>query len=109
MHSLIRTSRLLQALCLCAGLLTLPATVLAQQPKNDQHHHPDNEQRPRPPIQSREACQGKAVNEGCTFDGEDAPVTGTCWQPNASTPLSCRPANGRHRQDGRQNYKFTNP
>lgn len=102
MHSLIRTSRLLQALCLCAGLLTLPATVLAQQLKNNQHNYPDNEQRSRPPIQSREACQGKAVNESCTFDGEEAAMTGTCWQPNASKPLACRPTNGNHQRGGGQ-------
>ncbi len=47
-----------------------------------------------PPKEALEACSGKKSGEACTFTGRNKEnLTGTCWSPETSKPLACKPAN----------------
>ena len=51
---------------------------------------------PRPPREAIEACEDLDAGDACGFLGRDGDtVEGTCWQPDASKPLACRPAHPR--------------
>lgn len=48
--------------------------------------------RPRPPREALEACQGKKRNAECAFNGRKGEkVVGYCWAPSPELPLACRP------------------
>ena len=54
-------------------------------PKGEGNH-------PRPPKEALEACSKKSSGANCEFTGmNNTKVTGTCFQPNTSLPLACRP------------------
>ncbi len=47
----------------------------------------------RPPREALEACQGKASGTACEFKGRsEGQVKGTCWSPEESLPLACKPS-----------------
>jgi hypothetical protein len=56
---------------------------------------PKEGEHPRPPKESLEACAKKSSGSSCEFTGKNnEKVTGTCFQPNTSLPLACRPNGG---------------
>jgi hypothetical protein len=48
----------------------------------------------RPPPEALAACQGHKFNDACSFGSTHGTENGTCFQPDGSHPLSCRPARG---------------
>ena len=47
-----------------------------------------------PPPEAREACEGKAAEAACEFEGRRGSVSGTCFSPKTDLPLACRPEHG---------------
>ena len=52
---------------------------------------PDRRPPGPPPPEALEACDGKTDGDECAFEGRFGSVTGTCFRPEASLPLACRP------------------
>ena len=51
----------------------------------------------RPPKEALEACSGKTSGTQCSFSGRGGEtVSGTCWSPETSKPLACKPARASH-------------
>jgi uncharacterized protein YdeI (BOF family) len=52
-----------------------------------------NGQPHRPPKEAVDACQSSSSGASCSFSGrEGKQMTGTCWSPDTSKPLACKPA-----------------
>jgi hypothetical protein len=51
-------------------------------------------QRRGPPPEALAACQSHKLNDKCIFSSPRGTENGTCFQPDASHPLACRPARG---------------
>jgi hypothetical protein len=47
-----------------------------------------------PPPEAIAACKSLKMDQACSFTGQHGARTGTCWQPESSKPLACRPAHG---------------
>jgi hypothetical protein len=47
-----------------------------------------------PPAEALAACQGHKFNDACSFGSPHGTENGTCFQPDGSHPLACRPARG---------------
>lgn len=90
-----RTPRLIHIASLCAGLLLAPPVLWAQGQQSPQQGQGGGERAHRgPPPEAIAACKSKAMNDSCSFTSPHGAETGTCWQPDASKPLACRPAKG---------------
>ena len=47
-----------------------------------------------PPPEALAACQGKSSGAACSFTGRRGDsVSGTCFSPDPSKPLACKPTN----------------
>ena len=46
----------------------------------------------RPPREALDACQSKKAGDACTFESPHGAVTGTCFTPESSKPLACKPS-----------------
>ena len=48
----------------------------------------------KPPKEAMQACQNSASGDSCTFSGKNKEsVSGTCFSPESSAPLACKPDN----------------
>jgi hypothetical protein len=47
-----------------------------------------------PPPEALAACQGHKPYDACSFTSPQGSETGSCFQPDSSRPLACRPARG---------------
>lgn len=45
----------------------------------------------QPPRESILACEQRSYNEECEFRHQDRVLRGTCFSPNESLPLACKP------------------
>ncbi len=46
-----------------------------------------------PPPEALAACKGAKAEKACNFiGGQGETVKGTCWAPDSSKPLACKPA-----------------
>lgn len=73
-----------------AVLLTSPRAALGQQ--EEPRHH-------RPSPEALAACEGQAAGASCSFTRHEHSIQGTCFTPDSSKPLACRPTGfRRHRQ-----------
>ena len=46
-----------------------------------------------PPKEAVSACEGEKSGATCSFSGrEGREVAGSCWAPNESLPLACKPS-----------------
>ncbi|MEI7702999.1 MAG: hypothetical protein WCK73_00220 [Deltaproteobacteria bacterium] len=45
-----------------------------------------------PPPEAVAACSGKSAGAACTFQHKERTETGTCFTPDASMPVACKPA-----------------
>lgn len=44
-----------------------------------------------PPPEAVAACSGKSAGTSCTFQHKDRTETGSCFTPDASLPIACKP------------------
>jgi hypothetical protein len=44
-----------------------------------------------PPPEAVAACSGKSAGASCTFQHKDRTETGSCFAPDASLPIACKP------------------
>jgi hypothetical protein len=59
-------------------------------------------ERRRPPKEALSACHGKSSGATCSFTSPRGDqVQGTCWSPESSKPLACKPAHGPEKSDQR--------
>lgn len=65
-------------MALVLGSLCLAGLAMAQPPK-------------QPPPEALEACESLASGDECSFSGPQGKVEGTCFTPDSSKPLACRP------------------
>jgi hypothetical protein len=81
-------------------VLALSSTALAQQSPSTQQgasgaQGPSGPPRPggprTPPPEAVAACSGKAAGASCTFQHKDRTETGSCFTPDASLPVACKP------------------
>ena len=52
-----------------------------------------------PPPEAVAACSGKSAGASCTFQHRDRTETGSCFTPDASMPVACKPVRPP-REDG---------
>lgn len=45
-----------------------------------------------PPPESLAACKNRKLNDACSFTSSRGAMSGSCFQPDASKPLACRPS-----------------
>lgn len=77
---------------LAAALISmaLASSALAQSAGADTL--PAAGERRGPPPESIAACKAAALNQACSFTVGARAEKGSCFQPDASKPLACRPA-----------------
>jgi len=44
-----------------------------------------------PPPEAVAACSGRSAGASCTFQHKDRTETGTCFTPDPSLPIACKP------------------
>jgi hypothetical protein len=88
--------KMLRRVALVAALFASPFAVLAQEeepePAPHGHHH-------HPPREAIAACEGQAAGANCSFTHHERSLQGTCFTPDSSKPLACRPAGGRRHRE----------
>ena len=47
----------------------------------------------KPPKEALEACKSKKAGDSCSFTSPHGNETGTCFTPESSKPLACKPSN----------------
>jgi hypothetical protein len=55
----------------------------------------DEPDKHRPPEEALTACKGKTADSACTFNVQQAQLTGTCRAPQGR-PLACVPSDAVH-------------
>jgi hypothetical protein len=79
-----RRSHALAPLALAGVLTALLASTASAQPSG-------GGQRQGPPAEALAACKSLASGATCSFSGPHGTVAGTCFAPQQSLPLACRP------------------
>ncbi|MEI6226201.1 MAG: hypothetical protein WCS72_15770 [Deltaproteobacteria bacterium] len=81
-------------------VVALSSTAFAQQSTSSQQgasgaqgpSGPSRGGAPRtPPPEAVAACSGKSAGASCTFQHKDRTETGTCFTPDASQAIACKP------------------
>lgn len=72
------------ALAACVDDATASNTQSSTDPTGSGAHRP-------PPQESLDACASLTAGAACSFDLDSHHITGTCYQPDASKPLACKP------------------
>jgi hypothetical protein len=67
-----------------AGATAYAQTTPGPQPVAGEHHGP--------PPEAIAACKSSRLGQACSFTSPRGAESGTCFQPDASKPLACRPA-----------------
>lgn len=72
-----------------------PQSQQNQQMPQQQQQQPDMQGgKRRPPPEALQACAQKNSGDTCSFEGrEKKTVEGTCFTPDSSKPLACKPTN----------------
>ena len=52
------------------------------------------ETRRGPPPEALKACESKKSGDACGFTAPPGKMEGTCWSPDTSKPLACKPKDG---------------
>jgi hypothetical protein len=71
-----------------------PTVTGAQGPTGSGRRSP-----PTPPPEAFAACSGKAAGAPCTFQHKDRLETGTCFTPDPSQGIACKPSRPPRDQD----------
>jgi hypothetical protein len=72
------------AAAIAAGSPATAQTPPPPQPGGGEHHGP--------PLEAIAACKSSKLSQPCSFTSPRGAESGSCWQPDASKPLACRPA-----------------
>ena len=70
-------------------ILFASLTSLAEGPGSGQQ---GQNKPPRPPKEAVDACQSKNAGDACSFSGPKGDKSGTCFTPEATKPLACKPS-----------------
>ena len=93
-------SKLLVALIL-AGMTAMATAQTNNPPAGSNGQGGGQGGRKGPPPQAIAACQGLSSGAPCSFVGRhNNSLTETCFTPDSSHPLACRPAQGAKHQGG---------
>jgi hypothetical protein len=84
-----------------ALLFSLFALSTFAQPK--QGNGPQGGEHRGPPPEALAACKTAKADAACSFKGRQSEIVkGTCWAPDKSKPLACKPAGGPPSMQGGQ-------
>jgi hypothetical protein len=72
------------ATAIASGATAFAQTPPGPQPGGGEHHGP--------PPEAIAACKALKLSQPCSFTSPRGVESGTCFQPDASKPLACRPA-----------------
>jgi hypothetical protein len=86
MKTILRT--LLVVLLLTSGALAQQSTTSSQ---GGQGGAPRPGGPRTPPPEAVAACSGKSAGATCTFQHKDRNETGSCFTPDPSMPVACKP------------------
>ncbi|MEZ4703697.1 MAG: hypothetical protein R3A11_00595 [Bdellovibrionota bacterium] len=77
------------------GQEQMPPSTQGQQGQNQfQGQSSDRQHHRKPPKEALDACQSKQAGDPCSFEGMHGNVSGTCFTPETSKPLACKPEHG---------------
>jgi hypothetical protein len=98
----LSTAATVTILSSCLALAQAPTEQSPGQPNAPVHQQEGKGPR-RPPKEAMEACKEKTAGAACSFKNrEGETMTGTCFTPDSSKPLGCKPTQGPQRPLGPQ-------
>lgn len=78
-------------LLLCIGSSYAQKPVPAAPPQGGTPTAPPQSSPMGPPPETLAACKSAKLHQACNFTSPRGAEKGSCWQPDASKPLACRP------------------
>jgi hypothetical protein len=73
-------------LLVAAGMVTAAVFAQPQPPQGGA-----SGARRGPPPEALKACEGRKSGDACSFTSPRGKAEGSCWAPDTSKPLACRP------------------